>query len=139
QIDAWCFADALRVDGQHWRGLAPTDPLVGELRLLCRAEIELMTQPTSLCPQLQQALHEYYPAALEAFDDWTQPYTWEWVNAFATPQVLVKAGRRKWEKYLHGHKLWPPQTVQQRPQIVARADQFCGGLAPTRAKSRLAV
>jgi transposase len=139
QVDAWCFADALRVDGQHWRALAPTDPLVEELRLLCRDEVELITQRTALVNQLQQALHEYYPAALEAFEDWTQPYAWEWVKAFPTPQELVKAGRRKWEKYLHVHKLWRPQTAQQRLEIFARADQFCGGAAVTRAKSRLAV
>jgi hypothetical protein len=139
QTDAWCFGDALRVDGQHWRALAPADPLVEELRLLCRDEVELITQRTGLVNQLQAALGEYYPAALEAFDDWTQPFAWEFIAAFPTPQELVKAGRRKWEKFLHAHKLWRPQTAAARLEIFARADQFCGGLAVTRAKSRLAV
>jgi hypothetical protein len=139
RTDAWCFGDALRVDGQHWRALAPADPLVEELRLLCRDEVELITQRTGLVNQLQAALHEYYPAALEAFDDWTQPFSWEFIAAFPTPQQLVKAGRRRWEKFLHTRKLWRPQTADQRLEIFARADQFCGGLATTRAKSRLAV
>jgi transposase len=139
QIDAWCFADALRMDGQHWRALSPTDPLVEELRLLCRDEVELITQRTALVNQLQAALQEYYPAALEAFDDWTQPYAWEFVAAFPTPQELVKAGKRRWEKFLHTHRLWRPQTVETRMEIFARADQFCGGVAVTRAKSRLAL
>jgi hypothetical protein len=51
----------------------------------------------------------------------------------------VKAGRRRWEKFLHAHKLWRPQTVDKRLAIFARADQFCGGPVVTRAKSRLAV
>jgi transposase len=112
---------------------------VEELRLLCRDEVELITQRTALVNQLQQALYEYYPAALEAFDDWTQPFTWEWVNTFPRPQDLVKAGRRKWEKFLHVHKLWRRQTVDKRLEIFARAEQFCGGEAVIRAKSRWAV
>jgi len=139
QTDAWCFADALRVDGQRWRALGPADPLVEELRLLCRDEVELITQRTGLINQLQAALHEYYPAALEAFDDWTAPSSWALVEQFPTPQELVKAGRRRWEKFLHVHKLWRPQTVDKRLEIFARADHFCGGPAVTRAKSRLAV
>lgn len=139
QADAWCSADALRVDGQHWRPLAPEDPLTEELRLLCRDEVELITQRTALVNQLQAALGEYYPAALEAFDDWTAAFTWEFVVAFATPQELVKAGQRKWEKFLHSHKLWRPGTAEKRLEIFARADQFCGSAAVTRAKSRLAV
>lgn len=139
QTDAWCFGDALRVDGQHWRALAPADPLVEELRLLCRDEVELITQRTGLVNQLQAALGEYYPAALEAFDDWTQPFAWEFIAAFPTAQELVQAGRRRWEKFLHTHKLWRPQTAETRLAIFARADQFCGAAAVTRAKSRLAL
>lgn len=139
QHDAWAFADALRVDGQHWRPLAPEDPLTEELRLLCRDEVELITQRTALVNQLQQALYEYYPAALEAFDDWTAAYTWDFVVAYPTPEQLVKAGKGKWEKFLHRHKLWRPQTAEQRLEIFARAHQFCGTAAVTRAKSRLAV
>ena len=139
QSDAWCFADALRVDGQHWRPLAPEDPLSEELRLLCRDEVELITQRTALVNQLQAALYEYYPAALEAFEEWTAPYAWEFLIAYPTPEELVKAGKRKWEKFLHTHKLWRPQTAQQRLEIFARADQFCGTAAVTRAKSRLAL
>ena len=139
QIDAEAFAQALRMDGRHWRALRATDPLVEELRLLCRDEEELIGQRTALVNQLQAALQEYYPAALEAFEEWTQPYTWSWVERFPTPGVLVKAGRRAWEKYLHVHKLWRPQTASRRLEIFARADRFCGGPAVTAAKSRLAV
>ena len=139
QTDAWCFADALRVDGQHWRALAPEDPLTEELRLLCRDEVELITQRTALVNQLQAALYEYYPAALEAFDDWTTPTAWEFVVAFPRPADLVQAGKRTWEKFLHTHKLWRPQTADKRLEIFARADQFGGSAAVTRAKSRLAL
>jgi hypothetical protein len=37
---------------------------------------------TALVLQLRQALREYYPAALEAFDDWTLPSACEFVERF---------------------------------------------------------
>ena len=139
RLDAWALADALRTDGRQWRALKQEDPLVQELRLVCRDEIRLIEQRTALVNQLHEALHEYYPAALEAFTDWTQPSAWAFVERFPTPQALVKAGKRRWEKFLHTHKLYRPQTNQRRLEIFSRADAFCGGEAVTRAKSLLAV
>jgi transposase len=89
--------------------------------------------------QLQQALLEFYPAALEAFDDWTRPSTWEFVLSFPTPQVLAAAGKRRWEKFLHSHRLWRPETAEKRLEIFARADQFKASPAIEKAKSQLAV
>ena len=68
------------------------DPVTEQLRLLCRDEVVLIEQRTALVNQLQQALAEYYLAALEAFNDWTDHFTWEFVIEFPTPQALVKAG-----------------------------------------------
>lgn len=139
QLDAWSLADALRVDGHEWRPLSGHDPLVSELRLLCADEELLIGQRTQLVNQLQAALREYYPAALEAFDDWTTPATWRFVIAFSTPGLLRQAGRRKWEKFLHANKLWRPQTSEKRLEIFARTDGFEAGAAATAAKSLLAV
>jgi hypothetical protein len=95
-VGAWSLADALRVDGHGWKALAKEDPLVAELRLLCRDEVALIEERTALINQLQSAaLREYYPAALEAFEDWTLPSAWAFVEAFPTPQALVSAGKRK--------------------------------------------
>ena len=137
--DAWSMGDALRVDGANWKALATEDPLVQQLRLLCRDEVELIGQRTALINQLQAALHEYYPAALEAFADWTQPFAWAFVAAFPTPAALAAAGQRKWEKFLHVHKLWRPGTIEKRLEVFGRATQFAGGQAVTAAKSLLAL
>ena len=137
--DAWGLADALRVDGHDWKVLTPRDPLSEKLRLLCKDEVVLIQQRTVLVNQLQQALVEYYPAALEAFDDWTADFAWDFIVEFPTPQSLVKAGRRRWHKFLHAHKLWRPETVQKRLEIFARADQFKGSEAVTEVKSQLAL
>lgn len=138
-LDAWCFADALRTDGHAWRRLAPEDPAIQELRLLCRDERQLIRRRTALVNQLRQALQEYYPAALEAFDDWTIPGPWDFVLRFPTPAVLVKTGKRTWEKFLHSHHLYRSDTWDKRREIFTRATQFCGTEPVTRAKSLLAV
>jgi len=139
QLDAWALADALRMDGRAWRALAPEDPLIQELRLLCRDEVALIEQRTALVNQLRAALREYYDPALEAFDDWTLPAAWALVVQFPTPLELAAAGKRKWEKFLHVHKLWRSGTVERRLKLFAQAGDWKRSEPVTRAKSRLAV
>ena len=98
-LDALSFGDALRTDGHGWRVLMPDDPIVQELRLLCRDEVSLIGQRTLFVNQLREALHEYYPAVLEGFDDWTKESSWAFVVQFSTPQSLKKAGKRKWMSF----------------------------------------
>ena len=139
RLDAWSLADALRLDGHTWRLLKPNDPMTAELRLLCRDEIALIEQRTALVCQLRSALREYYPVALKAFDDWTLRSAWAFIEAFPVPEILTKAGKRKWEKFLHTHKLYSPATYQKRLDLFAQAEAFCGSQATTNAKSMLAV
>jgi transposase len=137
--DAWSQADALRLDGHGWRALTVQDPVVAELRILCRDEVALIEERTALVNQLQQALHEYYPTALEAFDDWLSVGAWSFVETFPSPEALTKAGKRKWEKFLHSHKLYRPQTYQKRIDIFQQAAEWHVGAALAAAKSFLAV
>jgi transposase len=138
-LDGWSFADALRTDGHGWRQLRPTDPLTAELRILCRDQIALIEQRTALVLQLRSALHEYYPTALDAFDDWTKPGPWRFVLQFPTPDRLVKSGKRKWENFLHANKLYRPETSAKRLELFANAKKFASpSSAVTAAKSLLA-
>ena len=139
RLDAWSLAEALRVDGQAWRPLQPLDPLLQELRLLCRDEVHLIEQRTALVNQLQQALAEYYPAALAAFNDWTVPASWKFLERFPTPQALVAAGPRKLQNFLHCHKLYRQDTGPRRMEALAQAGQWNVSEAITRAKSLLAL
>lgn len=139
ELDAWSFGDGLRTDGHGWRMLKPEDEGTKELRILARDEITLISQRTALVNALQQALVEYYPAALQAFDDWTIPSTWEFVLQFPTPHELARRGQRKWENFLHSHRLWRKETAQKRMDIFAKAMEFISpSEAVTRAKSLLA-
>jgi transposase len=140
RVDAWSLADALRLDGHTWRPLKPDHPLTLELRLLCRDEITLIEQRTALICQLRAALHEYYPTALQAFDDWTSPGSWAFIERFPTPESLVSAGKRRWEKFLHTFKLYHSEKLYaKRLELFAAADHCGGSSAIRNAKSLLAV
>ena len=139
QLDAWAMADALRMEGRDWRALSPEDPLIQELRLMCRDEVALIEQRTALVNPLRAALREYYDPALQAFDDWTLPAAWNLIVQFPTPTELAQAGKRTWEKFLHTHKLGRPGTVEKRLAIFASAADWKRSEPVTRAKSRLAV
>ena len=76
-------------------------------------------------------MHDYYPAALDAFEDWTLPAAWAFVEAFPTPQALASAGKRRWEKFLHTHKLYRPQTVSNLAIGVAGLGEIGTEIART--------
>ena len=139
QLDAWSFADALRVDGQNWKPLRPEGSVIKELRLLCRDEIVLIEQRTAFINQLRHALAEYYPTALEAFEDWGAMSAWMFLQRFPTPQLLEKAGKRQWEKFLHTRHLWRNESGPRRMELFAKATEFCGSEPTANAKSMLAL
>lgn len=107
-----------------------------QLRLLCKDEVTLIEQRTQLVNQLQQAVLEYYPAALEAFEDWTLSFCWDFVIEFPTPEKLLKAKAHRWRKFLHTHRLWRPGSVDKRLEIFGRATDFQGSSAVVQAKSQ---
>ena len=61
------------------------------------------------------------------------------MERFPTPAQLQQAGRRQWEKFLHAHKLWRPQSTEMRLAVFARATALSGSPAAVAAKSLLAV
>ena len=139
QLDAWSFADALRIDGHGWKALRPEEPLIKELRLLCRDEVTLIEQRTAFVQQLRHALAEYYPAALEAFEDWTSVSAWMFLQRFPTPAALAQAGKRQWQKFLHARRLWGSDQGPRRMEIFAHASEFAGTQPTVNAKSLLAL
>ncbi len=139
RLDAWSLADALRMDGQSWKALKPEDEHTQELRQLCRDEVTLIEQRTALVNQLQSALREYYPAALDAFDDWTRPATWDFIEKFPGSKELKLAGKRRWEKFLHVHRLYRAETVEKRLSCFEHATDFSGTPGTTSAKKLLAL
>src|SRR5258708_10390384 len=136
RTDAWTMAEALRTDGRASNPVNLEDEATQQIRLLCRDEITLIDQRTLLVNQLQQALRDYFPAALEAFDDWTLESTWDFVIQFPTPQALALAGKRRWEKFLHTHRMWRGGNMARRRGAFFRRGWVLGSAsAGARAES----
>jgi transposase len=69
QGDAKVLADLVRTDRHNHRPLAGDTAQVEAVKVLARAHQNLIWARTRHAHQLRSALREYYPAALEAFDD----------------------------------------------------------------------
>lgn len=138
-IDAWCLASALRSEGGQWQPVRQADELTVELRHLCRDQVTLIDQRTALVCQLIATLRDYYPVADQAFDDWTQPFTWAFIERFPDLETLQKAGRRRWEKFLHTYGLARPSTYQKRLALFAEAEPLAVNPGVVAAKRLLAL
>jgi transposase len=67
--DAKLLADLVRTDRHNHRPIAGDSPAVEAIKVLARAHQNLIWARTRHTNALRSALREYYPAALEAFDD----------------------------------------------------------------------
>jgi transposase len=139
QLDAWTIADALRTDGRLWSPLAAEDSQTQKLRILCRDEIDLIEDQTALVNRLRAAVREYYRTPLEAFDDWTVPSVWDFLQEFPTPERLAKAGKRKLENFLHTHRMWREDSGPERMAKFAKANELRVPEGVVVAKSQLVL
>src|SRR6476469_1422751 len=67
--DAKVLADLVRTDRHNHRRIAGDSPEVEAIKVLARGHQNLIWARTRHTNALRSALREYYPAALEAFDD----------------------------------------------------------------------
>ena len=67
--DAKVLADLVRTDRHNHRPIAGDSPDAEAIKVLARGHQNLIWARTRHTNQLRNALREYYPAALEAFDD----------------------------------------------------------------------
>lgn len=105
----------------------------------CRDEVALIEERTALINQLRQALREYYPTALEAFEDWASTNAWSFIEHFTSTDALIKAGKRRWEKFLHSHRLGRPESYEARMAAFAKAGECTLSSSIVKAKSLYAV
>src|SRR3974390_1827832 len=61
------------------------------------------------------------------------------IQRFPTPQALLQAGKRQWEKFLHSRHLWRSESAPRRMELFAHAAEFAASPATTSAKSLLAL
>jgi hypothetical protein len=67
--DAWMLAELARVDGHHHQPIRGDTDLADAVKALARAHQMMIWSRQRHTLQLRSTLREFYPAALEAFDD----------------------------------------------------------------------
>jgi transposase len=67
--DAWVLAELARTDGHNHRPIAGDSDLAEAVKVLARAHQGLIWTRQRQTNQLRSTLREFYPAALEAFDE----------------------------------------------------------------------
>lgn len=98
-FDARVLAEFLRTDHAHLRALEPDSIAAQELKMLTRDHQRLGRQKTRLINQIKITLKEYYPRALEIFEDLQTKIALDFLNLYATPQSLAKLTWRDWKRF----------------------------------------
>jgi transposase len=129
--DAKVLADMVRTDRHNHRLVAADSQQVQAVKILARAHQSMVWTRGRQTNQLRSSLREFYPAALEAFDDLDHPDALEVLRIAPTPEqgkVLSKAriaaalrrgGRQRRidqraseiQSVLHGEQLAAPAII----------------------------
>ena len=91
--DAWLLADVVRTDAERHRPVAGDTPGVEALKVLARAHQTLIWERTRTLQRLRAALREFFPAALEAFDDLAAPDALELLARAPDPTRAARLSR----------------------------------------------
>ena len=88
--DAHTLADMVRTDAHQLRPVAPDTPAAEAIKVVARAHKTLIWERTRHVLRLRHALREYFPAALEAFDDLDAADTLELLGKVPEPVSAAK-------------------------------------------------
>ena len=75
-VTRWVLAEMARIDGHNHRPIAGDTELAEAVKVLARAHQTLIWTRQRQTNQLRSTLREFYPAALEAFDDLATATRW---------------------------------------------------------------
>lgn len=139
QADAYALAEGIRLFHQRQRPLAAEDPIIRELRLLCRDEVTLIQERTELLNRWQATLKEFYPLVLEWFSDPNCRSAWDFVLEFPIPTMAHQASRNKLAGFLKRHYIGLSALWLKRIDDLKRLEPWTADAATERAKSLLAV
>jgi transposase len=91
--DAHALADMVRTDSRQLRPAAGDSPAAGGIKVLARTHKTLIWERTRQVDRLRHQLREYFPAALEAFEDLDAPDTLELLGKAPEPGRAAKLTR----------------------------------------------
>ena len=91
--DAHMLADMVRTDSHQLRAAAGDSPEAAGIKVLARTHKTLIWDRTRQVQRLRHQLREYFPAALDAFDDLDAPDTLELLGKAPDPARAAKLTR----------------------------------------------
>ncbi len=91
--DAHVLADMVRTDAYQLREVAGDTALVEGIKVVVRAHQSMIWDRTRHVVRLRSALREFFPAALQAFDDLTAADALELLAAAADPETAAGLSR----------------------------------------------
>jgi transposase len=117
--DARVLADMARTDAHQHRPVAADSELADAIKLVARSHQSAIWSRRRLANQLRSALREFYPAALEAFDDLTHPDAIAVLSIAPTPERGRGLSRSKIASALRrgGRKL----NIERRAEAIQGA------------------
>ena len=91
--DAHTLADMVRTDSHQLRQVAGDSELAEAVKVVTRAHKTLIWERTRHVQRLRSALREFFPAALEAFEDLASPDALELLGKAADPESAARLTR----------------------------------------------
>ncbi len=91
--DAHMLADMVRTDSHQLRAAAGDSPEAAGIKVLARTHKTMIWERTRATQRLRHQLREYFPAALEAFDDLDAPDTLELLGRAPEPARAARLTR----------------------------------------------
>jgi Transposase/Transposase IS116/IS110/IS902 family len=91
--DAHMLADMVRTDSHQLRPAAGDSPQAGGIKVLARTHKTLIWERTRAVQRLRHQLREYFPAALEAFEDLDAPDVLELLGKAPEPARAARLTR----------------------------------------------
>ena len=131
--DAKLLADLVRTDSHNHRPVSGDSDLAEGVKVLARAHQSLIWARGRHTNQLRSGLREYYPAALEAFENLADRDTLAVLHRAPTPEVgarlsvtqiraVLKRGGRQRNLDRRAHQIWEALGTEQLtapPQVAA--------------------
>ncbi|MHA6785251.1 IS110 family RNA-guided transposase [Pseudonocardia saturnea] len=119
--DAHALADMVRSDAHQLRPVAGDSDLAEGIKVVARAHQTMIWDRQRQVLRLRSALREFFPAALEAFDDLTATDTLELLGAAPDPEAGARLSRSRIAGALKRARRRDVAEKAERVQTVLRA------------------
>jgi transposase len=122
--DAHTLADMVRTDAHQLRPVAADSPEAEAVKVVARAHKTLIWERTRHTQRLRHGLREYFPAALEAFEDLDAADTLELLGKAPDPASAAKLNRSQIRAALKHARRRDIDTKTTRIQSALRSEQL---------------